>query len=478
MHFPIFLKRPLVSSACVCMVRNEQDIIEPFVRHNTRFFDFMLILDHASTDATRRILSQLSNELGNVLVRDIADPAQRQGTFVTDALHRLSKLARPDIVAFLDADEFIGVDDRHDFLKRFRKLRVGRGYRLPWKTLIPDPQAASEGELLDRFGLVRNRDLPSSYKVLIRLGGRHYPDLRIAQGNHKAHRDRKRISAPKLDTPVIFHIPVRNSEQIMAKGVLSWAAELERRKHKGEKASAGTAGQWRMLHEQYQAGDRVATSEQLAAIATSYAQTECSSDWRERTSSTDLRLKRPRRYSDGTSLPLEELVARKADRMRQLQAEADQFPTLDLALLRGVSDLLAPAKLKTYCSDDKTAADYILVSGSETPKGPPASRRTVALALDIAALSPPALAKLQASDADTLLIAASGATAANWRPSKRRFLKMVGRLRKSGWNVDQSLSLALRVLSDLPSHSASALVMRRYACRGPALKLFDSQAFS
>ena len=37
------------------MVKNEQDIIEPFIRHNAKLLDCMVVVDNASVDETRRI---------------------------------------------------------------------------------------------------------------------------------------------------------------------------------------------------------------------------------------------------------------------------------------------------------------------------------------------------------------------------------------------------------------------------------------
>ncbi|MDE2446855.1 MAG: glycosyltransferase family 2 protein, partial [Alphaproteobacteria bacterium] len=50
---------PVVGSAAISMVRNEQDIIEPFVRHNSALVDLLFVLDNCSTDHTRQILREL-----------------------------------------------------------------------------------------------------------------------------------------------------------------------------------------------------------------------------------------------------------------------------------------------------------------------------------------------------------------------------------------------------------------------------------
>ena len=46
----------------VSMVRNEEDIVEAFVRHNLTILDGMLVVDHNSTDRTPAILTALCAE--------------------------------------------------------------------------------------------------------------------------------------------------------------------------------------------------------------------------------------------------------------------------------------------------------------------------------------------------------------------------------------------------------------------------------
>ena len=46
----------------VACVKNEEDIIEAFVRHNLVYLDRLLVLDHGSTDDTPSILKALQEE--------------------------------------------------------------------------------------------------------------------------------------------------------------------------------------------------------------------------------------------------------------------------------------------------------------------------------------------------------------------------------------------------------------------------------
>ena len=69
--------QPVLPLVCISMVKNEQDIIEPFLRNNAKFFDLMIVLDNGSTDKTRDILFDCAREFGNVIVSDQPEAAYR-----------------------------------------------------------------------------------------------------------------------------------------------------------------------------------------------------------------------------------------------------------------------------------------------------------------------------------------------------------------------------------------------------------------
>jgi len=46
----------------ISMVKNEEDIIESFVRYNLNIFDEMILLDNGSSDNTLNILNSLKRE--------------------------------------------------------------------------------------------------------------------------------------------------------------------------------------------------------------------------------------------------------------------------------------------------------------------------------------------------------------------------------------------------------------------------------
>ena len=95
--------------AIVAMVRDEEDIIEGFVRHHLRLGDALYIVEHRSTDRTPEILRALAAEGLPLTVTHISTMAQRQAECVT-ALMQQAFADGCDIVVALDADELIVAD--------------------------------------------------------------------------------------------------------------------------------------------------------------------------------------------------------------------------------------------------------------------------------------------------------------------------------------------------------------------------------
>ena len=91
----------------VSRVKNERDIIEPFVRHHSKVFNQLIVVDDGSSDGTYEMLETLRAEgLPLVLIRDPA-VGYEQGRYMTRLLHIAVRRHAADWVMPLDADEFV-----------------------------------------------------------------------------------------------------------------------------------------------------------------------------------------------------------------------------------------------------------------------------------------------------------------------------------------------------------------------------------
>ena len=91
----------------VSIVKNEADIIEPFVRHTLAWVDHHLVFDHDSTDGTREILGALQREgLPLTLFTDdaLGNLQQARSNFLT---RLAAQQYSADWVLPLDADEIL-----------------------------------------------------------------------------------------------------------------------------------------------------------------------------------------------------------------------------------------------------------------------------------------------------------------------------------------------------------------------------------
>jgi glycosyltransferase involved in cell wall biosynthesis len=202
----------------VSRVRNEEDIIEPFIRHHDMLVDAHIVLDNGSTDRTADILRSLHKEGFNIHLFRNESAIFAETQFNTELYEIAVRDHGADWVVFLDADEFIDPRD-------------GVGELAPILATVP-------GELTD-FGLrLRNYDAPSPktndclnvvqrfcrrspveidvWKVIVRGG---VPGVTIGAGNHEIFLDGVYQPPPKQERLVLAHYPNRSPLQWAAKAI-------------------------------------------------------------------------------------------------------------------------------------------------------------------------------------------------------------------------------------------------------------------
>jgi SAM-dependent methyltransferase len=257
------------------MVKNEQDIIEPFIRHNSRFVDCMIIVDNASVDETRRIAMDCARELGNVIIADCEGFSYTQAERMTGLLRSCTSAFFPDYVVFLDADEFLGATDRGGLLTTLERIVPGGVGLMPWQTFVVTPDQAPTNDPLRTMSRRRRAESPAYHKVVLRSNGTYRADLRMTQGNHEIMTvSGERLPTMLLDDLPLLHFPVRSREQLVGKGIVGWMACLVRDPNAYE---TGLCFQWREAFERV-VSDRTSVTE-LAEISMRYAQSWASIDW-------------------------------------------------------------------------------------------------------------------------------------------------------------------------------------------------------
>lgn len=298
---------------CLSMVKNEQDIIEPFLRAHSPFFDAILIIDNASSDKTREIIVMCARELGNIIIGDSEIFNYTQSERMTRMLEYCQTAFFADCVLFLDADEFISLQDRASFEMALKGIPKGGVGYLPWRTFVitPGEEDAIARDPPRNFTSHRLVETPQFYKAVLRLDGAWMPRIVVKQGNHDVQIDGALPEKVKLTKFPLLHFPIRSGAQLASKGVNGWMAYLGRDPNARNEM---TGFQWREAFDLVAEKGTIALTEGVAEASISYAQSSPTSDWR-----SNIVIDRPlfayeRKYSTGAFADPLALVARSWER--------------------------------------------------------------------------------------------------------------------------------------------------------------------
>jgi hypothetical protein len=246
--------------------KNEQDIIEPFVRHTLKFCDRLIISDN-SIDATKDILYNLCGEFHDriTLLSDTAF-AYDQKRMLT-GLFQAAANGHPEFIVPVDVDEFISAPTREIFEKHLSEIPEGGVGRTPWRTYVVHyPDSADALRIMIFRRKVEN---PQYWKCIIRLGLLTARDVVIEMGNHEVLSPTGK-NIPRVDLDLsLLHFPVRSYDQFMARIVVNWMAQVTRDPNI---ASSGSAFHIRDLFQKLVAGE--ITNNNLPKFAIGYAQGE------------------------------------------------------------------------------------------------------------------------------------------------------------------------------------------------------------
>lgn len=220
--------------AVVSMVRNEEDVIESFVRHNLIWADRLYVAVHASTDRTYDILLHMQQEGLPLVLSQVAGAAQRQAEVITGLACTAVKEGA-DFVLPLDGDEFLLPDANLLSGKTIRKtcrdifsaLDRKRVYTLAWRRYLPEK---GEGFIPARPA-IREKSPEELRKVLLGAGAMQAANLEISQGSHcvlvsAGAMEPQEIEGVQAVGMHIAHYPWRSSEQAAAKAAVGWLGNV------------------------------------------------------------------------------------------------------------------------------------------------------------------------------------------------------------------------------------------------------------
>jgi hypothetical protein len=237
--------------AGIAMIRNDADIVEPFVRHTLRLLDHLLVLVHCPEDGSGEILKALHAEgLPMTLVLD-NEPAFLQGERLTWLARQAYAALKSDFIFPLDADEFIVPADRAVIESALSELPAGvPAARIRLRTFVPtaeDPTNEPNPVLRIRH---RSRSEVKVHKVVLTAAFAADPMLVLDHGNHGLLRIgalARQLAVPPLPQLALAHYPVRSAAQLTNKTIVGYLAHLAAGRPKIEERRLAT--HWRRCYE-------------------------------------------------------------------------------------------------------------------------------------------------------------------------------------------------------------------------------------
>ncbi|MSS99437.1 MAG: glycosyltransferase family 2 protein [Opitutales bacterium] len=232
----IFGRQGKCRLAGVAMVKNEADIIELFIKINSRVFERLYILDHNSEDRTAEIVEIMCSKGYPVeLVRLVGESAAyNQAEITTRYVNQIAKEKDYDFVMPIDGDEFLYFGDQDIKTIPLEKIAPGGFGLIPWVTYCPRRTGylSTQAPLYHNFE-PRNKEPRQYYKVVLT---RELAKTCVLQmGNHGI--DQPRNLSPSKIPLILQHVPVRTPEQISSKAYIgSKALALKPDRKPGEGA--------------------------------------------------------------------------------------------------------------------------------------------------------------------------------------------------------------------------------------------------
>lgn len=212
--------------AAISGIKNEADIIESFVRHNSKFIDDFYFIDDSS-DGTGKILQLMAEEGFKIykLTPDTRDYSQTRVNTV--ATHFINKDEKYDWIFYLDGDEILYCPDKDTFKANISKAPNLMAGNVRAMDFIPNgrPYFESKNPLKECFVQAPERN--PVQKVFIR--GSISKQVIILPGQHGATNLSGAVWPTFESDVALAHFPRRSPEQFSTRVILAYSNLLAKR---------------------------------------------------------------------------------------------------------------------------------------------------------------------------------------------------------------------------------------------------------
>ncbi|MGG5821417.1 class I SAM-dependent methyltransferase [Falsiroseomonas sp. HW251] len=213
--------------AAVAMMRNEGDIIRPFLRHCAEFFDEVFIADVRATDGTGEVLRSFHDPRLQLHVYEVTRQEKFQGALM-NLLSRRAFARGADWVFLLDGDEFLAAETREDVEQALRDLG-GDVMMLPWMNLVPMQFGSFASFDVGQDFRWSGRTSSFSKVAISSLFAANNPDYHVQEGNHAVAISPGGPDVYGQPGLPLLHLPVRSLDRLKYR--IGSSLRLVRAKH-------------------------------------------------------------------------------------------------------------------------------------------------------------------------------------------------------------------------------------------------------
>jgi hypothetical protein len=199
------------------MLRNDADIIAPFLAQARELFDKLIVAEGQSTDGTREALEAEVAAGGRIEIYTV-DKEEKYQSAIMNCLARKAFDEGADWIFLLDADEFLHVDGRASLQAELHAYSSDVMF-LPWLNLVPEKYGCFTDFDANQTFYWRGR-LSRHVKVaLSSLFIARNPDFHIYEGNHHIAPDVHApiVTRPRREGLVLLHAPIRSADRFKYK---------------------------------------------------------------------------------------------------------------------------------------------------------------------------------------------------------------------------------------------------------------------
>lgn len=214
------MPRPSVRIVAVTCVLNEEDVIEPFIRHHARLVDTHIVLDQGSSDGALEILRKLQAE--GIAVQGFQNRSfvSAETRFYAILYNLARRLVEADWVLFLNAEDFIdtrGTGDLRDFLA----AASDEAYAVSIPVFDYEAEAAETADETNPVRrLVRRALEPAGRRILVR-GVLDSSRVALGPGCSELLLDGSGYAAPVEDRLAIARFAYRSPYQYAGRSVIA-----------------------------------------------------------------------------------------------------------------------------------------------------------------------------------------------------------------------------------------------------------------